>query len=142
MSGFLLDTNVVSELIRPEPSPKVARWVDDTDEGLLHLSVLTLGEIRKGISSLTHLPRRAALETWFANDLVARFSGRILPVDLATAERWGELSGSAAARRSPLPVIDGLLAATAMEHDLTFVTRDTKHLAATGVAFIDPWSAG
>jgi predicted nucleic acid-binding protein len=142
VTGFLLDTNVISELIKPRPSPKVARWVDDTDESLLHLSVLTLGEIRKGISSLPSSSRRAALENWFANDLLARFSGRILPVDLPTAERWGELTGSATARRAPLPVIDGLLAATALEHDLTFVTRDTKHVAATGVAVFDPWGAG
>jgi predicted nucleic acid-binding protein len=140
VSGFLLDTNVISELIKPKPSPKVARWVDDTEESLLHVSVLTLGEIRKGISSLSSLSRRAGLEAWFANDLVSRFSGRILAVDLDTAERWGELSGSAAARRAPLPVIDGLLAATALVHDLTFVTRDSKHLDATGVAFFDPWS--
>jgi predicted nucleic acid-binding protein len=139
VNGFLLDTNVVSELIKAKPSPKVTQWVQATDEALLYLSVLTIGEIQKGISSLSNMSRRAGLTTWLTHDLVPRFSGRILPIDLAVAERWGELCGSAAVRRAPLPVIDGLLAATALEHRLTFVMRDTQHLVATGVAFFDPW---
>jgi toxin FitB len=140
VSGFLLDTNVVSELLKPKPEPNVARWVHATDENLLYLSVLTLGEIRKGITSLPNTARRARLQAWLDADLVLRFSGRILPIDQVTADRWGRLSGSLAARKSPLPVIDGLLAATAQEHNLTFVTRDTRHLAATGVPFFDPWN--
>jgi toxin FitB len=140
VKGFLLDTNVVSELIKKNPHPGLVQWVETADEDSLYLSVLTLGEIRKGISSLSNPSRRAALTAWFDHDLVARFSGRILPIDLGVAERWGELCGSAAARRAPLPVIDGLLAATALEHQLTFITRDIQHLAATGVAFLDPWT--
>jgi predicted nucleic acid-binding protein len=140
VNGFLLDINVVSELITKKPRASVVRWIEAADEESLYLSVLTLGEIRKGISSLSNVSRRVGLTTWFGHDLVPRFSGRILPIDLAVAERWGELCGSAAARRAPLPVIDGLLAATALEHQLTFVTRDTKHLAATGVTFLNPWS--
>ena len=88
MSGFLLDTNVVSELVRPRPHPGVVRWIATTNESLLHLSVLTLGEIRKGIASRPDAGRRAKLESWL-HDLVLRFSSRILPIDLAIADRWG-----------------------------------------------------
>lgn len=139
MSGFLLDTNVVSELVKPKPDLNVTRWMQATDESLLYLSVLTLGEVRRGITSLPDAPRRVKLGAWLDMDLTLRFSGRILPVDQAVAERWGRLCGSLAARRSPLPVIDGLLAATALEHNLTLITRATQHLGATGVAFFDPW---
>lgn len=145
MSGFLLDTNVISELVKTKPNTKVIRWIDATAESLLHLSVLTLGEIRKGIASLPdsalNSARRIKLEAWLDGDLALRFSGRILSIDQAIADRWGRLAGGAGARRSPLPVIDGLLAATALHHDLTLVTRDTAHLRETGVAFFDPWNA-
>jgi toxin FitB len=141
VSGFLLDTNVVSELVRPKPNLSVARWVEATDEGLLYLSVLTLGEIRKGITLLADSARRVKLEAWLDGSLVARFAGRILPVDQAVADRWGRLAGSGSARKSPLPVIDGLLAATALDYDLVLVTRDTAHLKATGVAFFNPWES-
>ena len=140
MTGFLLDTNIISELVKPRPEPKVTAWIDSTDEGLLHLSVLTLGEIRKGIAFLPDAARRNAIEKWLENDLVVRFSDRILPVDLAVADRWGRISGSAAVRKSPLPVIDGLLAGTALQHGLTFVTRDVRHLARVGVATLNPWT--
>jgi toxin FitB len=139
MSGFLLDTNVISELVKTRPDPGVTQWIDATDESLLHLSVLTLGEIRKGISSLPDPKRRTTLEAWLDLDLMLRFSNRILAIDQAVADRWGRLAGSSTARRSPLPVIDGLLAATALQHDLTLVTRDTKHLAAARIPFFDPW---
>jgi toxin FitB len=141
MSGFLLDTNVISELVKPKPNPNVTAWIDATDEDLLYLSVLTLGEIRRGITSLPDAARRVKLETWLDRELVLRFSDRILPIDLAIADRWGRLTGTAAARKSPLPVIDGLLAATAVHYDLTLVTRDTKHLSNTGVAYFNPWEA-
>ena len=141
MSGFLLDTNVVSELVKAKPNPKVTQWVQATDESLLYLSVLTLGEIRKGITALSDTARRAKLEAWLDGDLVPRFSGRILPIDHSVADRWGKLSGSSASRRSPLPVIDGLLAATALQYDLTLVTRDSGHLAPTGVSYFDPWAS-
>jgi len=139
MSGFLLDTNVISELVKSKPDPGVTHWIEATNESLLHLSVLTLGEIRKGISSLSDARRRATIEAWLDRDLVLRFFGRVLPIDHAVADRWGRLAGSAAARRSPLPVIDGLLAATALHYDLTLVTRDTKPLEAARIPFFDPW---
>ena len=141
MSGFLLDTNVISELVKPRPDPTVTRWIDATDESLLWLSVLTLGEIRKGIVSLPDASRRVSLETWLDHELVLRFAGRILVIDQAIADRWGRIAAKAVARKSPLPVIDGLLAATAMQHNLTLVTRNTKDVAVTDVAVFNPWTS-
>ena len=140
MSGFLLDTNVISELVRPRPDPRVARWLDSADEELLFLSVLTLGEIRKGITTLTDPARKARLEVWLHGNLLPRFESRILPIDQAIAERWGQITGLLAAQGSPLPVIDGLLAATALDHNLTLVTRNTRDVALTGVGVFDPWT--
>jgi len=140
MNGFLLDTNVLSELIRPKPEPKVAAWVDSANEDLLFLSVLTLGEIRKGIAALRTGSRRAALEAWLESDLRRRFAGRILPVDEDVAERWGTITAIAAAAGKPVPVIDGLLAATALRHNLTLVTRNVSDVAGTGVVVFSPWS--
>jgi len=141
VSGFLLDTNIISELVKAKPERRVTAWIDATDENLLHLSVLTLGEIRKGIASLPDAARRVSLEAWLDRGLVLRFSGRILPIDQAVADRWGRIAGGAAARRSSLPVIDGLLAATALHHNLILVTRNTRDIAATGVSLFNPWSA-
>lgn len=140
MSGFLLDTNVVSELIRPKPEPKVTSWIDSTDEELLFLSVLTLGEIRKGVVQLSRGARRTALEAWLRNDLPLRFSGRIVNVDQQIADRWGDLSGLLSAKGAPVAVIDGLLAATAAQHGLTLVTRNTRDVATTGVPVFNPWT--
>ena len=140
MSGFLLDTNIISELVRPKPEPKVKAWVAATDEDLLYLSVLTLGEIRKGIASLKDASRRVRLEAWLDGDLAVRFAGRILAIDLAVADRWGRLVAQADLK-SRLPVIDGLLAATALQHNLTLVTRNTKDVAEIGVPVFNPWVA-
>jgi predicted nucleic acid-binding protein len=141
VSGFLLDTNVISDLIKANPEPKVTRWIEHTDETLLYLSVLTLGEIRKEISFLPQSRRRVALEAWLDHDLSLRFSDRILPVDKHVADRWGRIAGSAAAKKLPLSVIDGLFAASAQHHNLTLVTRNTRDIAATGVPAFDPWTA-
>jgi predicted nucleic acid-binding protein len=139
MNGFLLDTNVISELIKARPEPKVVAWLDSIDESLVHLSVLTLGEIRKGIAALPRLSRRAALELWLETSLRRRFAGRILPVDEAVADRWGRIAGAASLKGKSLPVIDGLLAATALHHDLVLATRDSDHVAATGASVFNPW---
>ena len=140
MSGFLLDTNVISELVKPKPEPKVTTWIDSIDESLLYLSVLTLGEIRKGIASVGRASRRVTLEAWLDSDLILRFAERILPIDRAVADRWGRLAADASSAKSPLPVIDGLLAATALDQNLTLVTRNTKDVAVTGVPVFNPWN--
>ncbi|HEY2019286.1 MAG TPA: type II toxin-antitoxin system VapC family toxin [Bryobacteraceae bacterium] len=139
MSGFLLDTNVVSELIRPDPDGNVRRWVEETDESILFLSVLTLGEIRRGIERLSSGRRRGRLESWLQVDLPSRFLDRILPIDEAVADRWGRISALADVQGKPAPVIDGLLAATALHHNLTLVTRNGADVAGTGVPTLNPW---
>ena len=95
MSGFLLDTNCISELVRSKPEPRVLQWIDSADENLLYLSVLTLGEIRKGVASLSPSQRRTRLETWLELELQARFAGRILGIDSKIADRWGILAAGA-----------------------------------------------
>jgi predicted nucleic acid-binding protein len=139
VSGFLLDTNVASEMVKPKPDPGVMKWLAEADESLLYFSVVTLGEIRKGIAARSEAARRAQLENWL-HALVDRFEGRILPVDLAIADRWGHLTGSCKASGMTLPVIDGLLAATALHYDLIFVTRNVKDVQSTGVETLDPWN--
>ena len=139
MSGFLLDTNVISELVKPRPEASVTAWVEDTDESLLYLSVLTLGEIRRGIAALPQSRRRAILEAWLNKDLRARFEDRILIIDQNVADRWGLLTAVARNSGIALPVIDGLLAATALEHNLTLVIRDTGQIPSMGVSVFNPW---
>jgi predicted nucleic acid-binding protein len=139
MSGFLLDTNVLSELIKPKPDAKVVQWIDGADEAILFLSVLTLGEVRNGIARLRSGSRRGRLEAWLQVDLRGRFQDRILPIDEAVADRWGAISAAAAAQGKPVPVIDGLIAATALHYDLILVTRNGSDVAGTGVAILNPW---
>jgi predicted nucleic acid-binding protein len=139
VSGFLLDTNVASEMVKSKPDPRVMKWLAEADELLLHFSVVTLGEIRKGIASSSNVFRKTQIESWL-RVLVDRFEGRILPVDLAIADRWGYIAGSCKAKGVTLPVIDGLLAATALHHNLTFVTRNVKDVQGTGVETLDPWN--
>jgi len=139
VSGFLLDTNVISELVKPRPEANVTAWIEGTDESLLYLSVLTFGEIRRGISVLSQSRRRATLEAWLDKDLHARFEGRVLAIDDEVADRWGLLTAVARKSGIVLPVIDGLLAATALEHNLTLVTRDIGQIPTMGVAVFNPW---
>jgi predicted nucleic acid-binding protein len=139
MSGFLLDTNCVSELVRVKPEPRVMEWMEATDEAMLYLSVLTLGEIRKGLAGLAQGKRRARLETWLRVELQTRFSGRILAIDSPVADRWGLLAAQAKSRGMPLPIIDGLLAATALHYNLTVVTRNAGDFANAQVQVLNPW---
>jgi len=141
MRGFLLDTNCISEPVRSRPKTRVLEWLDAADEDSLYLSVLTLGEIRKGIASLPQGTRRTQLEAWLETDLRPRFSGRIVPIDEAIAHRWGSLTGDAIRRGRTLSVIDALLAATALEYNLTIVSRNEKDFAAVQVPILNPWEA-
>jgi len=134
--SYLLDTNVVSEIRKPDRDVGVAAWLEEADSADLYLSVLVVGEIRQGIARLRLRRDRSqadVFEAWLTT-LKEEFSDRLLPVSTVVAERWGELN---AAR--PLPVIDGLLAATAIEHDLTLVTRDNRTLGASGARLLNPW---
>ncbi len=139
MTGFLLDTNCISELVRLKPEPRVMAWFEEAEENTLCLSVLTLGEIRKGVAALPQGKRRSRLETWLEVELQARFSGRILSIDAAVADRWGLLAANAKSKGKPLSVIDGLLAATAIHHNLTIVSRNVVDFTDTQVSVVNPW---
>jgi len=141
VSGFLLDTNCISEIVRPKPEPRVIEWMDAADEATLYLSVLTLSEIRKGVVELAQSRRRTRLETWLEVDLRARFSGRIVPIDAGIADRFGRLAAEAKRQGKALPVIDGLLAATALHLNLTVVSRNARDFVATHVPVLNPWEA-
>jgi toxin FitB len=141
MTGFLVDTNCISELVRAKSEPRVLAWIEAADETLLYLSVLTLGEIRKGLAALPQSGRRSRLETWLEVELQARFSGRILPIDVGVANRWGLLAANAKAKGRPLTTIDGLLAATAIHHDLTVVSRNVGDFMNARVSVVNPWEA-
>lgn len=134
--SYLLDTNVLSELRRKVPNPQVAQWIEQRPIHSLYLSVLTLGEIRKGVAGVSEPQRQAALLDWLENELPQFFGGRILTIDQAVAERWGRLLAHAG---RPLPVIDSLLAATALQHGLTLVTRNLRDFALPDLEVIDPW---
>lgn len=140
MSGYLLDTNCVSEAVKFRPDPQVADWIESVDESLLFLSVMTLGEIRKGLANLEQGKRRTQLETWLEIDLRDRFHRRILGVDRAIADRWGALTGEAKRRGQVVPVVDGILAATALHYNLTVVSRNANNFARAQVAVLNPWA--
>ena len=134
--NWLLDTCVISEPTKKLPSPRVIQWLAAQPEDACYLSVLTIGELRKGASKLPRGPKRQALEHWLQTELPGRFADRILPIDEAVAITWGDMQ---AALDRPIPAIDSLIAATAKTHGLTVVTRNTQDLASTGVALFNPW---
>jgi toxin FitB len=141
VNGFLLDTNCISEIVRPLPERRVVEWLEETDERLLFLSVLTLGEIRRSVAALPQSRRRAQLEAWLELTLPARFAGRILQVDEQVADRWGLITADAKRRGRPLATVDALLAATALHHNLTLVSRNVADFAGTVVPILNPWDA-
>ncbi len=143
MSGFLIDTNVLSEYNRPGgPAAGVKHWLETTARQSQHVSVITLAEIQKGIELLAEGKRRVQLEQWLKQDLDAWFSGRILPVDRQVAGRWASLVAQGARAGRHLPTIDSLIAATALAHELTIVTRNKRDFEGIGATIINPWEAG
>ena len=135
MTGYLLDTNVVSETRKSRPDAGVIAFLSAAGAEGLFLSVLTLGELSKGVALKRRIDPVAASELgMWVEGITANFADRILPIDSATASRWGELS----ARRS-LPVIDMLIAATALTRNLTLVTRNTRDFEVSGALLLDPW---
>ena len=142
MSGFLLDTNIPSELTRSIINARVKRWLQDAPANQLYFSVVSLGEIQKGIVLLPASARRRDLQQWVERTLRPWFAGRILPIDEAIAERWGVLAGEHRLTGRQVAMADGLIAATALEHGLTLVTRNTRDFEGLGVPLLNPWEAG
>lgn len=139
MKGFLLDTNIPSELTYPRPEPLVKRWLDEVDDELLFFSVISLAEICKGIAKLPESKKRTQLQDWLDVTLRPWFAGRILPITEPIAERLGRWAGEGEANGRTIKLADGLIAATAQEHDLTVVTRNVKDFAAFGISVLNPW---
>jgi predicted nucleic acid-binding protein len=136
---FLLDTCLISELVRKVPNAVVLKWLDARDEQSLFLSVLTLGELQKGISRLSTGARKDDLQAWIEHDLIERFAGRILDLDLEMALIWGKLLGEAELKGGNLPVMDSLIAATAIAHGLVVVTRNVKDIERCRAKVFNPW---
>jgi predicted nucleic acid-binding protein len=139
LTDYLLDTNVVSELVRPNPDANVIAWIRAGEETRFYLSVLTFGEIRRGIEGLPEGSRRERLRLWLEIDLTDRFQGRILDIDRRVAEIWGMIMARGAAASIRLPTIDTLIAATAERHGMIVATRNPRDFAFTAVGAVSPW---
>lgn len=135
--SYLVDTNAIFELARKQPNPGVVTWFEETPAEALHVSVLTLDELRKGVEKLQDAPRQERLRVWLEVELPRWFGPRILPADTEIAARWRRLLASA---RRPLPAIDSLHAATALQRDLRLVTRNVDDFSGLGVDVVNPWS--
>jgi toxin FitB len=138
--NYLLDTNAISEWVKPRPDPGVVRWFDEVDEDRTYLSVITLGELRKGVDRLTDGHRRDRIERWLTGELPGRFDGRVLPVSAAIADEWGRLLARAEQAGTAIGGIDALIAATARVHGLQVVTRNVAHFRPAGVSVVSPWT--
>lgn len=134
--SYLLDTNILSELTKPKPNPRVLAWFAATPSDALHISVITLGELRSGVERMPDSKRRESIRLWLEQTLADWLGDRALPVSAAVADRWGRLNAQV---KRPLPAIDSLLAATALTHNLRIVTHNTRDFALPGVDVVDPW---
>jgi toxin FitB len=138
--NFLLDTNVVSEWVKPRPNFGVMEWLATTDEDRLFLSVVTLAELRYGVERLPNGRKRAQLQEWLETELIERFEGRMVVIDESIATMWGELLARADAAGRPLGAMDGFLAATALVHQMSMVTRNEADFSAIAIKTFNPWS--
>jgi toxin FitB len=138
--SFLVDTNVVSEWVKPRPNPGVVAWLAETDEDQVYLSVVTLAELRHGVDRMATGRRHNQLSAWLEHELPMRFEGRILAIDAAIADACGKLAARGEAAGRPVEAMDAFLAATAQVHQLTLVTRNTAHFHPILKSFLNPWS--
>ncbi|MBB2837905.1 UNVERIFIED_ORG: hypothetical protein GGE64_001645 [Rhizobium etli] len=138
---LLLDTNVLLEVTKPNLDMRVLAWLDKLDEDRSFISIVSVAEIRRGVALMDSGRKRDALAEWLARDLPQRFEGRIIPMDEPVALAWGDLMGPAKRNGRGLSSIDGLIAATAVAHDLTLATRNTRDFEGFGIELIDPWIA-
>jgi predicted nucleic acid-binding protein len=139
---YLLDTNVVSEWMKPHPDPGVIEWLDEVDEDRVFLSVVSLAELRYGIERLPVGRRRARLDEWLHDQLPARFEGRVLSIDDRVADLWGQFVARREAVGRPIAAMDALIAATAELHELTLVTRNLADFEGAVAALLSPWHPG
>ena len=138
--SYLLDTNVVSEWVKPEPASGVVAWLAEVDEDDVFLSVISIAELRRGVELLAPGRRRQRLEKWLSEDLADRFHGRILSIDLDVADAWGRITARAARAGRTVGSMDALVAATAEVHGLALATRNTKDFDHVGVPLFNPWA--
>ena len=137
--SYLLDTCVVSELSRPRPDPGVVAWMSEADAAALHLSAITIGEIRRGALRLPAGKRRTTLSDW-SERLMRSFAGRVLPIDESVALRWAQIAARAEQSGRSGSFADGLIAATALNRGLTLVTRNVTDFEPFGVSLLNPWT--
>jgi len=137
---FLLDTCAISELTKPVPHPGVVSWFAQRDELTLYLAAPSVGELKRGVEKLEDGKRKSFLRNWLAESVIERFGARILPADTDICLRWGEMLAQLEKQGKPMPMVDSLIAATALHHQLTVVTRKTRDMEASGVALLNPWS--
>jgi toxin FitB len=135
---YLVDTCVLSELTKSAPSSNVVRWLSKADESTLCISALSLGELESGVRHLRASKRASALRAWL-DDLRETYGERVVPVSADVAVEWGKVVGDARKKGIALPVVDALLGATALVHDLTVVTRNVRDIGRTGARIFDPW---
>ena len=140
--SFLLDTNAVSEWVKARPDPGVVRWLAETGEDRVFISVVTLAEFRYGIERLPARSRRQRLEEWLQQDVPRRFEGRVLPGDEAVADTWGKVMARSEAAGRPLGAMDALIVASAEACGLTLVTRNVSDFAAVAKGMVNPWTRG
>ena len=138
--SFLLDTNVVSEWVKPRPEPRVVAWLADADEDGVFISVVTVGELRHGIDRLPSSRRRERLDEWLREELLQRFEGRVLSIDAAVANAWGTIVAQRERKGRPITTMDAFMAATADVHGLTLVTRNASDFRSSVKAVFDPWT--
>jgi toxin FitB len=137
--NYLLDTCLISELAKSEPSKKVVNWILSANETSFYISVLTFGELHKGIAKLPESKKKEALRIWVEDELRNRFQNRIIGIDMQVSIIWGKILGIAEKKGSPMPAIDSLIAATGLAHDLTVVTRNISDMEQSGVKLLNPW---
>lgn len=137
---YLIDTCVIAEVTKPKPNSNVVSWLKSQNENYLYISVLTLGELSKGIEKVKDVHRKKKLHLWLADDLRERFSGRILSVNEQVAMTWGQVQGKAELQGKSMPTIDGLIAATGLVFNMTVVTRNISDMEESGVVLLDPWN--
>ncbi|MEX2585006.1 MAG: type II toxin-antitoxin system VapC family toxin [Balneolaceae bacterium] len=138
--SYLIDTCCISELVKRKPNPRVVKWFEDVDELTMYVSVITFGELRKGIEKLPDSEMKEVLHRWVKEDLSNRFKNRILYVTLKEVNEWGKVLAKAEKNGTPVPAIDALIAATAKVHDLRVVTRNTKDMKNCDVTLVNPWT--